>query len=110
MRDVKRNWSQLFKRLVGNNYESFINCTAGVGYSEVELDGKKVRAGESFLRGLNGYCSYIISSEYIYAAIDAGDKIEYYTNDKNYANRLPKPMVDWASNKKDLKINYNSEE
>ncbi|MGE5473886.1 MAG: hypothetical protein ACM3UU_06660 [Ignavibacteriales bacterium] len=96
----------LFKKLVGDDYKGFINYTAGVGYSDAELDGKKVMAGESYLRGLNGYCFYITSPEYIYAAMDVGDKIVYYTNDKSYASRLPQPMADWANKRVALKVEY----
>ncbi|MFZ5987577.1 MAG: hypothetical protein ACOYWZ_10705 [Bacillota bacterium] len=101
---------ELFKRLVGEEYGTFIQYTQGVNYSEVVLDGKKANAGESLLRGMYGYCYYIVSDEHIYAAVIAEDSINYYTNDKNYADKLPQPMAQWAADKDSLKINYNYKE
>ncbi len=100
----------LFKKIVGDRFSDFINYTSYVDYSEVSLDGKKVKAGNSLLRGLGGFCSYIISSEYIYAAIVGDDSIDYFTNDEKYSKKMPKPIADWATNKEGLKINYNYKE
>jgi len=63
--------------------------TSHVFYSELTWNGEKVKAGESYLRGYSGCCWYIISKEHIYAAIIGDDGIYYYTNDKNYADRIP---------------------
>jgi len=49
------------------------------------------------LRGYSGCCWYIISKEHIYAAIIGDDGIYYYTNDKNYADRIPEPMAEWQA-------------
>jgi len=92
---------ELFKKLVGDKYNEFISYTSYVDYSEVIMDGEKVKAGNSMLRGAYGYCSYIISSKYIYAAIIGDDGIYYYTNDKKYANKIPEPMAEWS--KKEIK-------
>lgn len=100
---------ELFKKLVGDKYDTFISYTAAVSYEDKILDGRKVKAGSSLLRGVNGYCFYIISSEYIYAAI-LSNNIDYYTNDPKYANKLPQLMEDWATYRKGLKINYNFKE
>jgi len=99
---------ELFKKLVGDKYNEFISYTSYVDYSEVIMDGEKVKAGNSMLRGAYGYCSYIISSKYIYAAIIGDDGIYYYTNDKKYANKIPEPMAEWS--KKRDKIIYNYKE
>jgi hypothetical protein len=98
---------ELFKKLVGSEYETFIQYTQGVDYSEVILDGKQVNAGQSMLTGLRGNCYYIVSESYIYAAIvTAGGSINYYTNDKNYANELPQLIAEWAKDIKELKVEY----
>lgn len=102
---------ELFKKLVGSEYGEFIQCTQWVDYSEVLLDGKQVNAGPSILTGFIGYCYYVVSDEHIYAAkVSAGGGITYYTNDKNYAKKLPWPMTDWVEDKKDLKVEYNYKE
>jgi len=87
---------KVFRELVGDRYEDFITYTVYVGYSEVMMDGEKVKAGASFLRGAHGNCFYIISPKYIYAAIVGFNEIYYYTNDKKYANKIPEPMAEWA--------------
>lgn len=99
---------KLFKKLVGDKYSDFISYTSYVGYSEVIMDGEKVKAGNSYLRGAYGCCSYIISSKHIYAAIIGDEGIYYYTNDKNYAEKIPEPMAEWAENKiGNIIYNYN---
>ncbi|KNY29383.1 hypothetical protein [Pseudobacteroides cellulosolvens] len=105
-----KEMDDVFKKLVGNKYETFINYTAYADYSDVELDGKKVSAGASILRGMSGYCFYVISDKHIYAAVIDDSSILYYTNDSNYAQKLPKPMADWAKDKSDLRIGYNFKE
>ena len=100
---------KLFKNLVGNKYSDFISHTTFVDYAEVIMDGEKVKAGNSYLRGAYGYCFYIISSKHIYAAIIGDEEIYYYTNDKNYAEKIPEPMAEWANSRLD-KIIYHYKE
>ena len=102
--------SELFKTIVGNKYEDFINMTEATDKEDYVLDGKQASVRKSYLLGMPNQCIYMISPEYIYAAIVTEDSIEYYTNDKNYAEKLPQPMVEWAANNKDLKIIYNYKE
>lgn len=97
---------ELFKKLVGDKYSDFIMYTSHVFYSELTWNGEKVKAGESYLRGYSGCCWYIISKEHIYAAIIGDDGIYYYTNDKNYADRIPEPMAEWASRSDKIFYNY----
>jgi hypothetical protein len=105
---------ELFKKIVGDSYGAFISYTAGVSYTEDTMDGKKVKYGESLLRGASGYCFYIISDESIYAAIFVDDNLAYFTNDKAYSNKLPKPLEDWlkskGNNPESAKIIYNYKE
>ena len=100
---------RLFKKLVGDRYSEFISYTSFVQYSEVIMDGEKVKAGTSYLRGDYGVCFYIISSQHIYAAIIGNGGIYYYTNDKNYAEKIPEPMAEWANTRLD-NIIYNYKE
>lgn len=97
---------ELFKKLVGDKYSDFISYTSFVDYSEVIMDGEKVKAGNSYLRGAYGCCFYIISSKHIYAAIIGDEEIYYYTNDKNYAKKIPEPMAEWAEKKGKIIFNY----
>jgi hypothetical protein len=95
---------ELFHQLVGDRYDNFINYTQFADYSDVIMDGNEVKAGESFLRGMSGYCYYIISEEHLYAAIIINKSIEYYTNDPDYSDKLPEPMKQWA---RSIKVNYH---
>ena len=90
--------SALFEKLVGDKYEEFVQYTQSVNYEELEMDGKKVSAGASYLRGCAGYCYYIKTDKYLYAAIKGDGCIDFYTNDPAYKDRLPQPMKEWASN------------
>lgn len=99
---------ELFEKLVGDKYGDFIMYTSVVFYDEEIWNGEKVKVGESYLRGYVGCCSYIISKDHIYAAIGGNDGIYYYTNDKNYADKIPEPMAEWAN--KDCGIFYNYKE
>lgn len=96
----------LFKKLVGDKYDDFIMYTSYVFYSETTWNGEEVKAGESYLRGCSGCCSYIVSKDHIYAAIIGDEGIYYYTNDKNYANKIPEPMAEWANKKGKIFYNY----
>jgi hypothetical protein len=88
---------ELFKKLVGDRYDDFITYTSTVFYSKLIWNDKEVKAGEAYLRGYSGKCFYIISDEHIYAAINENKNVYYYTNDKNYADNIPEPMVDWVN-------------
>lgn len=97
---------ELFEKLVGDKYGEFIMYTSRVFYSELNWNGEEVKAGDSYLRGCSGCCFYVVSPDHIYAAI-LGDKgIYYYTNDKNYANKIPEPMAEWAEKRGEIFYNY----
>lgn len=87
---------ELFKKTVDYLEYSFIQNTQYVIYEDILLDGRKARAGTSYLRGASGLCYYINASDYMYAAIYEEGKIQYYTNDLNYADHMPEPMKIWA--------------
>ncbi|WP_038290907.1 hypothetical protein [Acetivibrio straminisolvens] len=97
---------KLFRELVGDKYSDFIMYTSYVFYWELTWNGEEVKAGQSYLRGYSGRCWYIISKEHIYAAIIEDDGIYYYTNDKNYANKIPEPMTEWACMSDKIFYNY----
>ncbi len=87
----------LFKKLVGDDYGTFIDYTNFVSYENAVMDGIKVMKSDSYLRGLYGYCSYILAPDYIYAGVAGFDeKSRIYTNDPNYKDRIPQPMEEWA--------------
>lgn len=87
-----------FAALVGDAYETFIAYTSAVAYEELQFDGQSAQGGKSILRGLGGYCYYLMTPEHMYVAAFTGDHIAYYTDDEAYADQLPLPMVDWANN------------
>jgi hypothetical protein len=86
----------LFLKIVDYDYYSFIQYTEYVMYEDIILDGKKARAGASYLRGASRYCYYINASDFLYAAIYEDDHINYYTNDPDYADHMPEPMLEWT--------------
>jgi hypothetical protein len=98
----------VFRKLVGDNYDDFISNTSTVFYDEVLMDGEKVKAGSSHVTGNPGTCFYIIFSTHIYAAIlGDDDSIFYYTNDKNYASRIPGPMKEWSQKRNKIVYIYS---
>lgn len=96
----------IFRKLVGDKYYDFIQYTQYVNFDDYNLDGENVKVCISYLRGSSGYCIYIRSSKLMYAAILGDDNIEYFTNDKRYAEMLPQPIADWAKDK-DMAVEYN---
>lgn len=96
-----------FKALVGDMYEDFISLTSAASKEEYTMDGKKVSVRNSYLRGLANECIYIVSSEHLYAAIVSEAGIEYYTDDKNYSDKLPGPIKEWTKDKSDLEVIYH---
>ncbi len=94
-----------FRELTGDQYESFIQYSQFVMYEDTTMDGKTVKAGESYLRGLSGCCYYILSEDKLYLAFNNYESIDYYTNDSEYVDKLPIPMLEWAEN---MKINYHN--
>ena len=87
---------ELFIKTVNYSDYSFLRNTQSVMYEEVLLDGRKVRAGTSYLRGASGLCYYINALDYMYAAIYDESSIQYYTNDAKYADHMPEPMKEWS--------------
>lgn len=85
-----------FQAMVGDFYEKFIRYTQSVEYSDAIIDGKKVRSGTSYYKGLSGLCYYILSPSYLYAAILENGSIEYFTNDPKYSKGIPLAMKEWV--------------
>jgi hypothetical protein len=105
-----KDQDDLFKELVGDKYYDFIQYTQYVNFDDYNLDGGNVKVGISYLRGSSGYCIYVMSPKFMYAAIIEDDKIEYFSNDKRYAERLPQPIADWANENDDMTVEYNYKE
>lgn len=89
-----------FHKMINYNDYLFIYNTQGVAYEDSELDGKKVRAGESYIPGCDSMCYYINAGDYLYAAaVNDEGNIEYFTNDTKYQNVIPEPMQEWVNKK-----------
>ena len=104
----------IFKKLVGNSYQTFVSSSQLINDGDnldMELQAKVMSAA---VRGLFTSMENIImidSSKHIWAAvIEDSDKVMYYTNDKSYANKLPKTIDNWRQNFKEYPVIYKSKE
>jgi hypothetical protein len=102
----------VFKKLVGKDYQTFLSCNQ-LTYDGDNLDTDlqaKVMSGA--VRGLFTSMENIImidSARHVWAAvIEDSEKVNYYTNDKRYANKLPKTIDSWRQNFKDYPVIYKS--
>jgi len=104
----------IFRKLVGNSYQKFVSSsqlTNDGDNLDTELQAKVMSAG---VRGLFTSMENIImidSSKHIWAAvIEDSNKVLYYTNDKGYANKLPKTIDNWRQNFKEYPVIYKSKD
>jgi hypothetical protein len=93
----------IFKILVGEKYEAFVNTTQMA--SEVEdIDGLGMTVTTSGIRGLFTYMENIImidqNNNIICAVID-DEKVYFYSNVAGYKSTLPKTIEEWRSNFKE---------
>lgn len=95
---------ELFKELTGEYYDTFINYAQIYG-DEKDIDGigAKVR-----VFGIQGFFNTSIvminpKDNSIIAAIDNGDAIYYFTNNKKYEN-LPKTIQNWCDERSGLEV------
>ncbi|CAM3944072.1 hypothetical protein MUGA111182_18640 [Mucilaginibacter galii] len=102
----------VFRKLVGKDYQTFVSCTQ-LTYDGDNLDAElqaKVISGA--VRGLFTSMENIImidSTKHIWAAvIEDSERVNYYTNDKQYANKLPKTIENWRQTFKDYPVIYKS--
>lgn len=100
----------VFKELVGNSYDDFVNYTEMV-YEENDIDNLNSKVTSSSVKGLFTIMEYIIMIDAnlnIWAAIIADDKIHYFTNRTDYSEKLPKTIDKWREGMNDKEIVYKS--
>lgn len=103
-----RTEDSLFKILVGESYSLFVNSTQLTSIDD-DLDSLHSIVQSSGVRGLFTFMENIImidSANNIWAAVIDDKKVLYFTNDKNYKNKLPNTIDNWRENFKDLEIIY----
>jgi len=97
---------ELFKKLVGDKYSDFIMYTSHVFYSELTWNGEKVKAGESYLRVIAAVAGTLyLKSIYMLLLLEMMASI-IIPMIKNYADRIPEPMAEWASRSDKIFYNY----
>ena len=97
-----------FRSLVGDSYSLFVNTTQLVS-DDNDLDSLNATVRSSGVRGLYTISENIImidSSNNIWAAVLDNEKVYYFTNNKDYKNRLPKTIEDWRSRFSDYAVIY----
>ena len=98
----------IFKALVGDSYSQFVNSTQ-LTSELVDLDSLNVIVKSSGVRGLFTFMEYIIMSNSLnefWAAVIDNNKVYYFTNRKEYKNRLPKTINQWRQRFKEYPIVY----
>jgi hypothetical protein len=101
----------IFKNLVNKDYDLFLNSTQLTAEND-DLDGLHATVKSSGIEGLFTLMENIImidSSKNIWAAVIDDEKVLYYTNSKEYKNRLPKTIEDWRARFKDYPVIYKTE-
>ncbi len=100
----------IFRKIVGNKYSLFINSTQVTSEDE-DLDSLNARVISSGVTGLFTYMENIImvdSLDNLWAAVIEDNKVLYYTNRKNYSNKLPRTIENWRKNFEHYEIIYQS--
>jgi hypothetical protein len=92
----------VFRILVDTSYKHFVDCTELIAdrTGEKYLDNFEAKVISSGVRGLYTYMEYVImvdKKNIFWAAIITGEKVLYYTNSKNYTDKLPHTIEDWRS-------------
>ena len=98
----------IFKALVGDSYSQFVNSTQ-LTSELVDLDSLNVIVKSSGVRGLFTFMEYIIMSNSLnefWAAVIDNNKVYYFTNRKEFKNRLPKTINQWRQRFKEYPIVY----
>jgi hypothetical protein len=102
----------VFKSLVKNRYNRFVECTGVTNYDAKDLDSLNAKVLTSGVSGLFTEMENIImidSAKHIWAAaIDENQKVYYFTNDNNYKGRLPKTIENWRGRFKTYPVVYAS--
>jgi hypothetical protein len=98
----------LLKSLTGKSYDAFVSSTQMTTEND-DLDSLHVRVVSCGVRGLYTEMENIImidSSKNIWAAVISNDTVLYFTNHKDYANKLPKSIENWRTNFKQYPVIY----
>ncbi len=98
----------LFQSLVGDSYLLFVNSTQLTSEDD-DLDSLNTTVRSSGVRGLYTFMENIImtdTSDNIWAAVIDDNKVYYFTNKKEYKERLPKTIDNWRQNFKSYPIIY----
>jgi hypothetical protein len=98
----------LFKVLVGENYDLFVNSTQLSSETE-DLDSLHATVTSSGVRGLFTSMENIImigNENTICAAVIDGDEVLYFTNSSAYKTKLPKTIEVWRERFKEYEVVY----
>jgi hypothetical protein len=98
----------IFKSLVGDSYSLFVRSTQLTSADE-DLDSLHAKVLSSGVRGLFTIMENIVmidSLNNIWAAVIDDNKIYYFTNNKEFKNKLPKTIDNWRQNFKGYQIIY----
>jgi hypothetical protein len=98
----------IFKALVGNSYALFVNSTQLTSEDD-DLDSLNAAVRSSGVRGLFTSVENIIMTDSlnnIWAAVIDDNKVYYFTNKKEYKERLPKTIDSWRQRFRGYPIIY----
>ncbi|MGN6647052.1 MAG: hypothetical protein ACTHJT_11035 [Cytophaga sp.] len=98
----------LFKNLVGDDYDLFVNSTQLTSESD-DLDSLHATVTASGVRGLFTSMENIImidKKNMIWAAVIDGDEVLYFTNSSAYKNKLPQTIESWRERFKEYEVVY----
>lgn len=103
-----RKEDSLFRSLVGDDYSLFVNSTQLTSEDE-DLDSLNTTVRSSGVRGLYTFMENIIMIDTlnnIWAAVIDDNKVYYFTNKKEYKERLPKTIDNCRQNFKQYPVIY----
>jgi hypothetical protein len=100
----------IFRSLVGDKYPLFVTSTQLTSEDE-DMDSLNAMVKSSAVRGLYTQLENIImidpSNNMIWAAvIDDQQRVLYFTNNKEYKNKLPNAIENWRQNFKQYPVIY----
>jgi uncharacterized protein len=102
---------KIFRKLVGREYKDFIERFQLRFIDEKDLDGFNAKVISGAVRGMFTIMEAIIMDcpgDKIYAAMLKDDSVEYFTNDRSYAKRLPKTIETWRQRFSNVPVYFMS--
>lgn len=98
-----------FKKLVGEDYESFLNAFHLVNEGK-DLDNLNTKVFEACVRGIcpimGGVIMFDNSGKFYAIVVDVNEADEliarYYTNNPKYVQKLPKTIENWVEDKRNF--------